>query len=131
MNLSQYSRNRILDTFVKWEVPRDFADSLYNYLVYAMQPGSFFTAVLANDFLGAVARSHPGNHMESLKALGGWIQDMAPPESWGSYGTVETWILMSAVDRRMVLETCQLIYTEKQEVWMALTNAPTHEPVLY
>jgi len=131
MNLSQYSRNRILDTFAKWDVPGDFADPLYNYLVYAMQPGSFFTAVLANDFIGAVARSHPGNHMESLKSLGGWIQDVAPTESWGSYRTVETWILMSAVDRRAVLETRELIYTEKQEVWMALTNAPAPEPVLY
>jgi hypothetical protein len=49
MNLTAHSRNRILKTFELWRVPKDFADPMYNYLVHGYEPGSFFTAVLAND----------------------------------------------------------------------------------
>ena len=131
MKLSQYSKNIILKTFSIWEVPKDFADPMYNYLVHGFAPGSFFTAVLANDFLGAVARSHPGNHMESLKSLGGWMRDTMPHETYGSYKAVDDWCYLTEDARRAILEENKLVYTARDETFMIIKGDPAHEPVLY
>ena len=131
MKLTVHSRNRLLETFQKWDVPKDFADPMYNYLVHGYSPGSFFTAVLANDFHGAVARSHPRNTVEAFKCLSGWIQEQVPTEAKGSYNNVEVWCSLPADVRRAMLEDYELIHTEQQEVWMSLQGDPVVEPVLY
>lgn len=131
MNLTQYSRNRILETFKRWDVPKEFADSMYNYLVHGYSPGGCFTAVLANDFHGAIRRSHPGNTVEAFKALSGWIGEYMPPETKGSYNNVEVWCSLPADVRRTILEDCEIIYTAQEETWQALKGVPTHEPILY
>lgn len=131
MNLTSYSRNRLLDTFAKWNVPKDYADPMYNYLVHGYSPGGFFTSVLANDFHGAIARSHPSNSIEALKHLGGWIMDCAPRECHGSYKAVSNWCYLQSFSRRKILEESGLIYTEEREVWMSLEGKSTVEPMLY
>jgi hypothetical protein len=131
MKLTDYSRNLLLATFHKWDVPKDFADPMYNYLVHGYSPGGFFTSVLANDFHSAIARSHPGNSIEALKQLGGWILDQMPLEAKGSYNNVEVWCSLPADVRRIILEDYELIYTEQQEIMMALQGQSTIEPVLY
>ena len=131
MNITVYSRNRLYETFSKWDVPRDFADPMYNYLVHGYSPGSFFTSVLANDFHGAVARSHPANTLEALKCLVGWISECMPREAHGSYDIVSNWCYLPPNARRQILEKYELIYTEKEEVIMALREESTIEPILY
>ena len=131
MKLTNYSCNLLMATFAKWDVPKDFSDSMYNYLVHGYSPGGFFTSVLANDFHSAIARSHPVNTVNSLKSLGGWILDCVPREAHGSYNNVEVWCSLPADVRRTILEDCELIYTEQQEIMMALQGQNTQEPVLY
>jgi hypothetical protein len=131
MNITVYSRNRLYETFTKWDVPRDFADPMANYLVYGYGPGGFFTSVLANDFHGAISRSHPNKTIEALKSLGGWITDCMPPESFGGYQAVSDWCYMKPEHRRSILERCGLIYTEQEEIMMALREESTIEPILY
>ena len=131
MKLTDYSRNRILDTFSKWDVARDFADPIYNYLVYGFEPGSCFTAVLANDFFAAIQHSHPANTVEAFKSLTGWIREYMPVEAYGSYLAVKHWLKLDEDIRRRVLENHQLIYPSKEEVMLILKSAPTHEPMLY
>ena len=131
MKLTNYSRNLLLTTFVKWDVPKEFADPMYNYLVHGYGPGGFFTSVLANDFHSAIARSHPANTIEALKHLGGWILDCAPREAHGSYDAVSNWCYLPPEARRQILEEYGLVYTEEKEVWMTLKGNPTTEPVLY
>ena len=131
MKLTNYSCNLLMATFAKWDVPKDFSDSMYNYLVHGFSPGGFFTSVLANDFHSAIARSHPVNTVNSLKSLGGWILDCVPREAHGSYNNVEVWCSLPADVRRTILEDCELIYTEQQEIMMALQGQNTQEPVLY
>jgi hypothetical protein len=131
MKLTNYSRNLLLETFRKWDVPKDFADPMYNYLVHGYSPGSFFTSVLANDFHGAISRSHPGNTIEALKHLGGWITDCAPRKAHGSYDAVSNWCYLPPTTRRTILEECELIYTEEKEVWLSLQGKITVEPNLY
>jgi len=131
MIITVYSRNRLYETFSKWDVPRDFADPMANYLVYGYEPGSCFTAILANDFYAAIGSSHPANTVEAFKSLVGWINDCMPVEAFGSYEDVKSWCNQSKDCRRAVLEKYQLIFTEQEEVWMTLQDTPTNEPVLY
>ena len=131
MTLGEYSRNRLLKTFNTWVVPRDFADPMYNYLVHGFNPGSCFTAVLANDFLNAVSRSHPANTIEAFKSLAGWIRDTVPAEAQGSYAAVESWTKLTPTARRAILEDLDLIYSAKQETWLAISGEHTQEPMLY
>ena len=131
MKLTAYSRNRILETFRRWEVPREFAEPMYNYLVHGFNPGSCFTAVLANDFHGAILSSHPGNTIQALKALTGWIYDTLPRDARGNYKAVDEWCYLKDVERRLILERKELIYNEEEEVMMTLQSKPTVEPVLF
>ena len=131
MNLTVYSRNRLYETFSKWDVPRDFADPMYNYLVYGYQPGSFFTYVLANNFAKAILSSHPGNTIEALKHLVGWMRDTLPEITWGNYDKVDAWCDMPWAMRRPILEKHRLVYTEKEEVMLILKEEFTVAPVLF
>jgi hypothetical protein len=130
MNISVYSRNRLYETFQKWEVPKDFADPMANYLVYGYEPGSCFTAVLANDFMQAMTSSHPVNTVEAFKALVGWIRGCMPAEAYGSYLAVNHWLKLNAEDKRRVLENHRLVYTSKEEVWMAIKEKTEPEEVV-
>jgi hypothetical protein len=131
MKLTPYSRNRILKTFQIWSVDKEFADPMFNYLVHGFNPGSCFTAVLANDFLSAVSRSHPSNTIEAFKALAGWIRDTVPADARGSYEAVDHWTSMGPEFRRAGLESAGLVLSADQEMWATLKNVPTTEPVLY
>ena len=116
MKLTPYSRKIIYQSFQDWRVPKDFAGPMYAYLVHAFNPGSCFTAVLANDFLGALSRSHPSNTIPSLKALAGWIRDTVPEQARGSYEAVEFWTSAGPEFRRGVLEKARLIARGSRDV---------------
>jgi len=131
MDLTVYSRNRILDTFAHWNVPQGFAEPMFNYLIYGHQPGSCFTAVLANDFMGAMGSSHSSNTVEAFKALTRWIINTVPSKAWGSYEKVDKWCDITWAVRRPILEKHGLVFTEKEEVLMALKGEITVEPVLW
>lgn len=131
MNITVYSRNRLYETFSKWDVPRDYADPVANYLIYGYEPGGFFTSVLANDFFAAISRSHPANTVEALKCLVGWINDCMPPEAFGSYDVVADWVSYSPAERRAILEQYGLIFTEQEEIMLTLRSESTIEPILY
>jgi hypothetical protein len=131
MKLSEYSRNRIYETFSKWDVPKDLADPMYNYLVYGWEPGSCFSSVLANDFASAIACSHPSNTINSFKSLVGWMRDIMPEEAHGSYEKVKCWSGIDTEQRRIILEYNGLIYTAKEETWLALKGDRLVEPILY
>ncbi len=131
MNITVYSWNLLKESCANWAVPRDFADPMLNYLVYGYEPGSCFTAVLANDWLGAIRSSHSMNSVEAFKSLAGWIHNDFPAETHGSYQNVRLWCQLDAAARRAILERQGLIYTEKQEVLKILRNEHAVEPVLY
>ena len=128
MKLSEHSRNRLLHSFSLWDVPQEYSQHVYDYLVNGFDPGGFYTAVLANDFMSAVIRSHPGNQIDTLKSLAGWISNTMPTAAWGSYDRVRTWLNLSVEYRRVVLEQADLIYTTRDEMWLVLKNEHTTNP---
>jgi hypothetical protein len=131
MQLTKFSRDRMLLSASRWTVPRDYFDPLFIYLVHGYEPGSFWTAVLANDFMRAVQSSHPGNTIEALKNTVGWIQDSFPRESYGDRMIVRQWTQMSGLDRRLCLEAAHMIYTEQEEIMKGLKGERSQEPFLY
>jgi hypothetical protein len=128
MKLSEHSRNRLLHSFSLWDVQQEYSQHVSDYLVQGWNPGGFYTAVFANDFMSAVIRSHPGNQIDTLKGLAGWISNTMPTAAWGSYDRVQTWLRMTDEDRRVVLEQAELIYTTKEEMWLVLKNKKTVNP---
>ena len=130
MEITKFSRNRMMESATRWTVPREYFDPLYNYLVHGFEPGSFWSAVLANDFAGAIQHSHPSNSIPHLKHVVGWMRDSWPEVAYGDRFTVQTWIDFSSHERRLYLEANRLIYSEQEEVMMALQNVRTHEPFM-
>jgi hypothetical protein len=131
MNLSYHSKNKLMQTFAHWDVPKDFAEPFYNYLVFGYTPGSCFTSVLANDFASAISRSHPSNTINAFKALVGWIRDTMPEKAYGSYEKVAKWTELNPEQRRIILEHDGLVFTSKEEVIKILKDEPSTEPHLY
>lgn len=130
MNITKFSRNRMMESAAQWTVPREYFDPLFNYLVYGFAPGSFWSAVLANDFMRAIQHSHPGNSFPHLKHVVGWIRDSFPRSAHGDYDTVILWQDLEPTQRRQILEKHNLIYSEQDEVIMALKNVRSHEPFM-
>ena len=127
MELTKYSRNRLMESLNHWRVCKDFADPMYNYLVHGYEPGGFFSGWYANDAT-AIIRSHPANTVEALKDLTKWMINVMPHESWGSHDKVRAWLRMEPAQRRKILEECDLIYSEQDEIMMALRNEHSAEP---
>lgn len=127
MELGQHSRNRLMESLNHWRVPRDFAEPMYNYLVYGFEPGGFFKGWYARDAM-AIIHSHPANTVEALKDLSKWMLNCMPVEANGSYDKVYAWMKMSADERRAILVECDLVYTAEQETYMILKGEPTREP---
>jgi hypothetical protein len=118
-------------TASRWTVPRDYFEPLYNYLVHGFEPGSFWSAVLANDFMRAVQHSHPSNDISALKHTVGWIQDSFPEQSYGDRDRVILWQALEPIQRRQILESTDMIYTEQQEIMMALQGKKSYEPMMW
>jgi hypothetical protein len=120
-----------MKTFQLWDVPKEFAEPFYNYLVFGYSPGSCFTSVLANDFASAISRSHPSNTISAFKSLVGWMRDIMPEEAYGSYEKVKAWTGINPEQRRIILEHHDLIFASKEEVVKILKDEPSTEPHLY
>lgn len=125
MKLSDHSKNRLLHSFDKWAVEAEYSQHIYDYLVHGWHPGSFYTAVLANDFVSAMVLSHPANSILTLKNLASWIINAMPADARGSYDHVGLWLKTGPERRREILERCNLIYTTKEEMWLILKHDHT------
>ena len=132
MKISKYSKNHFMRLAADWEAPKDYVDPIYNYLIHGLEPGSFFSAVLANDFFKAMQHSHPVNSVNGLKNLTGWIRStMGYGIFWGSEAVVKQWLKLTDAERRERLEALNLVYSEKDEIIMILREHRTVEPYFF
>jgi hypothetical protein len=132
MEISKYSKARIMQGAVDWEVPKAYFDPIYNYMIHGYEPGSFFSAVLANDFFLAIQKSHPANNIPALKNLTGWILSTCGYGIfWGSKEVVQSWLKLTEEERREKLELLSLVIPEKDEIVKILKDEPCHEPILW
>ena len=132
MNLTNLSKYKMYNNMKTYKVDKEYADPMYNYLVHGFSPGSFFRSVLANQFMDAVARSHPANTIPALKNLVCWIVNELPEGvAYGSYEVVDAWTKMSKEERRVVLEQRRLVYTEQDEIVRILKGEEAVEPFMW
>ena len=132
MKLSAHSKNKFIETFSQYEIPKEYADPIFNYLVYGYHPGGFWNSVFANDFIGAMARSHPANSVAALKKVVSWMMNhLHHGTTHGSYEVVDAWLKKTPEERRAILEHAGLIYTEQSEIILILKGTPTYEPQLW
>ena len=132
IEIGKYSQSRFLGTFSKYHVPQEYGMPIYDYLINGFHPGGFYSAVLANDFTGALLRSHPGNDIPSLKNLSSWlVNNLHRGITWGSYQTVDHWLKLNDEDRKAHLVEIGLIYKQEDEVMLILKDAPCEEVKLY
>jgi hypothetical protein len=123
LKLTDHSIHRINSSLAQYNLPYSFASPIVNYLLYGLNPGGFFTSLLANDAMGAFTHSHPMNDMLSLKYLVTWINNnLNDKVHYGSYDTVNQWLNMSDIDRRKSLENANLIYDEQTEIMLILKD---------
>jgi len=132
MEFSRYSKARIMQSAVDWDVSKEYFDPIYNYMVHGFEPGSFFSALLANDMFRAMACSHPANNIPALKNLTGWIRStMGHGIFWGSEEVVQSWLKLTEEERREKLELLRLVIPEKDEIVMILRGDKVVEPHMW
>lgn len=100
-----------------WNVPYEWQEILYSYIVEGLPPGSFFTSLLANDLKMAACRSHPSNTWAGIICVCKWLINEAPHNCHGSYAIVESWMALPQTERRRICEVKQLISTEQELMW--------------
>lgn len=128
MKLATHSKHLFYKTFADYGVPKEWADVMFNYLAHGLPPGDFFTALLANDAMAALTRSHPANTIDVLKKLVTWISNMLPAEvTHGSYEIVNEWLGKTTSARRKILEAAGLVYSEEEEFIMGLEGKQTED----
>ena len=118
--IGPYSKDKIYSSLAEWGVTGDYQHPIFLYLVQGFEPGSFFTALFANDAIDMLCRSHPANTITSLSSIAKWIRHSMPDEAYGSYVAVDNWIKLSDTNRVAILVRDGLIFDGKTETMMAL-----------
>lgn len=120
--MKSYSEKHFYLLCDHWDVDREYSEPMFNYLIYGLSPGLFFTYILCNDWANAILSSHPANRIANLKNLTKWMINVMPSEAWGSSYNVKTWLEMPEDARRFILERDEIILTPEQETWAALND---------
>lgn len=99
------NRHTMFDlTFTNFsQVNENFRETLWNYFLYGLEPGSFTRCVLENNFYGAIMKAHPILTIGVLKELLLWLDVYAPKNSYGSEKTVNKWLSLSLTERRDIM----------------------------
>jgi len=80
------------DTRADWSlIPGHMRSGVELYVMRGIPPGSFLTALLENDFLGAMGRADSTN-AANMKGWAQFIYNHMPSESHGSPSKVDAWI---------------------------------------
>ena len=77
--------------FDGYDMTEQSKESMYNYFVHGLEPGSFMTAVLSNDLFGAASRADFVNR-KLLYGYTLWLMNYAPYQSYGSPEAVQGWL---------------------------------------
>ena len=67
-------------------------EALKNYFLYALPPGGFLTSLLSNHSWSVVVSRADHWNKPILGKYLEWLQEYAPPGSWGSEEAVQSWL---------------------------------------
>lgn len=85
-------------------LPHHMRDAMQRYVEHGIAPGSFLTAVLSNDLMGAMGRADDINRA-SLYDYAVFLRSNAPIGCWGSPQHVEDWIAEGGLNGLLASET--------------------------
>ena len=71
-------------------LPDHMQGAAKRYVESGIRPGSFLTALLANDFMGAMGRADDEN-VRCLKQWAMWLYNEIPATAKGTYERVDQW----------------------------------------
>lgn len=111
-----------VQTFDLYPVTDEEAQELYNYFIHGYPPGSFHTAVYANDLWQAAFKSHPSNQWNTIQATAKWVYANAPAGSAGSYENIKNWTKLSEEERRKICEDRGWLLTEEELTWKLVSE---------
>lgn len=107
-------------TFELYPVHDEWQEELYNYFIKGWPPGSFHTALFANDLVQAAFRSHVANKWGAIREFMKWVYANAPEGSWNSFENVEDWLKLSDAQRRKICENKGWMLTDEELTWKLL-----------
>jgi hypothetical protein len=70
----------------------DVIESIWMYVTYGIEPGSFVRSVLENDLTGALSRADSYNS-RTLKEIGMYVYMEVPSNAWGNSDRVSEWMV--------------------------------------
>lgn len=76
-------------------LPVDTKERIDQYVLRGIPPGSFLSAVLAEDLFGAVTEADEDN-LPNLKSVCRYVIDTTPATCRGSYADVSGWLSLLA-----------------------------------
>lgn len=92
------------DTFAYYDsVPDAIREGLWNYFAYGISPGGFCMHVLNNNFFGAIGSADHSWNGNSFKHLVKWIEQYAPPRSYGNVENIRVWQRLTDDERRDIM----------------------------
>lgn len=72
-------------------IPEHMRDAVRRYYFDGIAPGSFLTAVLSNDLMGALGKADDEN-ITALPQYGAFLYNYVPADSFGSPERVKQWL---------------------------------------
>ena len=72
-------------------IPPKILDGLRNYGLHHREPGSFLSAVLANDLIRAVCGADPES-LAAIRQIALYVYNALPSQSWGSTQKFVAWL---------------------------------------
>jgi hypothetical protein len=91
-------------------------ESLEHYLLHALQPGGFMTALLMNASVLTVVRKGDFENRKRVHYYIDWLLNHAPHECWGSEEKVNAWLAKGPAFVKYSEEI------KKQLTWEILSN---------
>ena len=84
------TEQEIRDSLAVAGIPANMHDGVVRYLLHGVRPGSFLSALFANDFVACCVRADAEN-TAALPDWAAWIINHAPASCRGSYLAIERW----------------------------------------
>ena len=77
--------------FREFYIRDQMMEGIENYIKHRQVPGSFLSAIISNDLIGAVGRADDEN-MKNIPAFVEYFYNNAPPVCWGSEKNMNQWL---------------------------------------
>ena len=97
-------------------IPEYMRDGMTRYIKRGIPPGSFLTAVLSNDLMGALRKADDTN-INAMPAYGRFLYNYAPAGCYGSPDAVDRWVKKGGtegIERRTREMSAELPQAERE-----------------